>query len=87
MPATSHPLNQNPSLETTAKSDSRDTMAGKRVLVTGATGLLGRRVSLAFSTHGWGVVGTGFSRADGESVRRVDLRDAAQVEKVLADTR
>lgn len=57
------------------------------VLVTGATGLLGRQVVRAFERNQWHVKGTGLSRADGQSVLKVDLADAAQVEKTLDETK
>ena len=57
------------------------------VLVTGATGLLGRQVVRAFERNQWHVKGTGLSRADGQSVLKVDLADAAQVEKALGETK
>lgn len=57
------------------------------VLVTGATGLLGRQVVRAFERNQWHVKGTGLSRADGQSVLKVDLADAAQVEKALDETK
>lgn len=62
-------------------------MAAKTVLVTGATGLLGRQVVRAFQAADWTVKGTGFSRADGVTVHKVDLADAAQVEKALDETK
>ncbi|ORY71085.1 uncharacterized protein BCR38DRAFT_415902 [Pseudomassariella vexata] len=58
-------------------------MSQNAVLVTGATGLLGRQVVRAFERESWTVKGTGFSRADGNSILKVDLADAAEVEKVL----
>ncbi|KAK9426530.1 hypothetical protein SUNI508_00057 [Seiridium unicorne] len=58
-------------------------MAGKTVLVTGATGLLGRQVVKGFERKGWDVKGTGFSRADGVSILKVDLGNASEVEKTL----
>eukprot|EP00929_Paragymnodinium_shiwhaense_P057998 TRINITY_DN29052_c0_g1_i1.p1 TRINITY_DN29052_c0_g1~~TRINITY_DN29052_c0_g1_i1.p1 ORF type:complete len:757 (-),score=67.49 TRINITY_DN29052_c0_g1_i1:237-2453(-) len=42
---------------------------GSRVLVTGATGLLGRQVMRALEARGWSVRGLGFSRATGNIVR------------------
>ncbi|KAF3349120.1 hypothetical protein VD0002_g9437 [Verticillium dahliae] len=61
-------------------------MGPRTALVTGATGLLGRQVVKAFETHEWNVKGTGFSRADNVSVFKVDLGDAAEVQKVIDDT-
>ncbi|KAF3000580.1 hypothetical protein E8E14_006671 [Neopestalotiopsis sp. 37M] len=58
-------------------------MSGKTVLVTGATGLLGRQVVRAFERKDWTVKGTGYSRADGTSILKVDLGSASEVEKTL----
>ncbi len=60
--------------------------SNKTVLVTGATGLLGRQVAAAFERKNWTVKGTGYSRADGVSVLKVDLEDASAVEKTLENT-
>ncbi|KAL2262822.1 hypothetical protein VTK26DRAFT_9343 [Humicola hyalothermophila] len=60
-------------------------MASRTALVTGATGLLGRQVVKAFASHDWSVKGTGFSRADGSSILKVDLSNTAEIEKVLND--
>lgn len=62
-------------------------MSDKRVLVTGASGLLGRQVVRAFDLDGWTVTGTAFSRADGKTLRKVDLEDGAAVAAVLDDVR
>ena len=56
----------------------------KKVLVTGASGLLGREVLRSFTEAGWKVLGLAYSRAKGE-LRKVDLCDANQVESVLDD--
>lgn len=58
-------------------------MAHGTVLVTGATGLLGRQVAKAFGRRDWTAKGTGYSRADGLAVLKVDLASAAEVEKAL----
>ncbi|KAI0016972.1 hypothetical protein F4780DRAFT_757075 [Xylariomycetidae sp. FL0641] len=58
-------------------------MPGKTALVTGATGLLGRQVVRAFDDQSWSVTGTGFSRADGQSILKVDLGNAPEVEATL----
>jgi NAD(P)-dependent dehydrogenase (short-subunit alcohol dehydrogenase family) len=58
-------------------------MSSKTALVTGATGLLGRQVVKAFASRNWTVKGTGFSRADGSSILRVDLASGVEIEKVL----
>jgi len=50
----------------------RDGVDGVAVLVTGATGLLGREVLREFEERGWDVYGTGFSRATGR-IHKCDL--------------
>ncbi|PNP39406.1 hypothetical protein TGAMA5MH_08826 [Trichoderma gamsii] len=64
-------------------------MAERTVLVTGATGLLGREVVSAFKLlhSGWAVKGTGYSRADGVDILKVDLESAEDVAKTLDETR
>lgn len=58
-------------------------MGSKTALVTGGTGLLGRQVVKAFAFHDWSVKGTGFSRADGTSILKVDLANSAEIERAL----
>jgi NAD(P)-dependent dehydrogenase (short-subunit alcohol dehydrogenase family) len=41
-------------------------MIAKRVLITGASGLLGRQLALEFAESGWEVLGLAFSRATGK---------------------
>jgi len=62
-------------------------MTEKTALITGATGLLGRQVFKAFQRDDWSVKGTGFSRADGHSILKLNLENAEEVEKALDDTR
>ena len=62
-------------------------MSEKTALVTGATGLLGRQVVRAFERRQWRVKGTGYSRADGAQVLRVDLGSAAEVERALDEVK
>lgn len=62
-------------------------MAQKTVLITGATGLLGREVVECFQMKGWNVKGTGYSRADGIDILKVDLNDEAQVSKTLDEVK
>ncbi|KAH9904688.1 hypothetical protein F4778DRAFT_779874 [Xylariomycetidae sp. FL2044] len=58
-------------------------MAEKTALITGATGLLGRQVVRAFERQHWNVKGTGYSRADGSQVLKVDLANASEVQAAL----
>lgn len=58
-------------------------MAEKTALITGATGLLGRQVLRAFARRDWTAKGTGFSRADGATILKVDLASLEEVEKAL----
>ncbi|KAG5931886.1 hypothetical protein E4U53_001558 [Claviceps sorghi] len=68
-------------------------MAGspsRTALVTGATGLLGREITNAFRrSPGWTVKGTGYSRADGIDVLRVNLENdnTAELDRLLDETR
>ena len=59
----------------------------QRVLVTGATGLLGREVVKAFESAGWDALGTGFSRASPPKIPKLDIQDEREVEKVLDETK
>lgn len=58
-------------------------MIDNKVLVTGATGLLGRQVLKVFTRKDWEAKGTGFSRADGASILKVDLASTAEIAKTL----
>lgn len=62
-------------------------MGSRTALVTGATGLLGRQVTKAFADSHWDVKGTGYSRADGKSILKVDLGNAAEIEKALEEVK
>lgn len=57
-------------------------MNGRKVLITGASGLLGREVLKCFEAGNWQVLGLAYSRAAG-NLQKVDLNDASQVEAVL----
>jgi len=59
----------------------------KTALITGATGLLGRQVVKTFAGRGWSVKGTGFSRADGKEILKVDLADPEHVENTLDEVK
>ena len=59
----------------------------KSVLITGATGLLGRQVVIAFEREGWTVTGTGYSRAKPPSILKVDLESEAEIAKILDEVK
>ena len=55
----------------------------RRVLITGASGLLGRALYREFRRTGdWQVLGLAFSRAGGE-LKAVDLKDKTTVNQVV----
>lgn len=56
----------------------------KTVLITGATGLLGRQVVKAFSRAGWEVKGTGFSRAS-LPLLKLDLNSQPDITTALEE--
>ncbi|KAF4511076.1 hypothetical protein G6O67_002909 [Ophiocordyceps sinensis] len=62
-------------------------MTRRTVLVTGATGLLGREVAKTFRLGGWHVKAAGYSRADGVDVLRVDVRSEDELAKVLDENK
>ncbi|KAF3932683.1 hypothetical protein ABW19_dt0202740 [Dactylella cylindrospora] len=57
----------------------------KKVIVTGATGLLGRQVVKTFKEAGWEVTGTGFTRANPPQILKVDLSSEEEVGTLLDD--
>ena len=59
-------------------------MAGRKVLVTGASGLLGREIVKHFRNDGWDVLGLAYSRIQNGLVK-VDLKDPSQVKQVFND--
>ena len=58
----------------------------RTALVTGATGLLGRQVLLAFQRAGWEAVGTGFSRSS-PSIRKLDLGNHSAISTLLDEVK
>lgn len=60
---------------------------GRRVLITGASGLLGREILRVFQENRWIVRGLAYSRADGSSTVKCDLFDAAAVKEQFASFR
>ena len=58
----------------------------KTAVITGASGLLGRKVVEAFQRAGWNTVGTGLSRAI-HPIVKVDLFDQEAIERILEEAR
>lgn len=52
------------------------------MLVTGASGLLGRAIKREFDSEGWNCVGTAFSRT-GPGLVKVDLREKDSVDRLI----
>ena len=57
------------------------------MLVTGATGSLGRRVHERARTAGWSTIGTCFASPAGSADLRLDIRDRAAVDAAVCDLR
>ncbi|ORY49300.1 NAD-P-binding protein [Leucosporidium creatinivorum] len=57
-----------------------------RVLITGASGMLGRAVYAAFNAAGHNVKGTAFTRAEGDLVK-IDLQDKKALDELLKEFR
>ena len=58
-------------------------MQHNQVLVTGASGLLGREVAKLFARSNYKVAKTAHSRADGVDILKLDLGDSSSVKQVL----
>lgn len=60
-------------------------MSSNRVLITGASGLLGRAILKEFEqSDRWDALGLAYSRAKG-SLKKVDITDPAQVRAVIKE--
>ncbi|KAK4697013.1 S-adenosylmethionine synthetase, partial [Lecanoromycetidae sp. Uapishka_2] len=59
----------------------------RTVLITGATGLLGRQVLLAFERAGWNAVGTAFTRPNPPAILKVDLSKPVEISSVLQEVK
>lgn len=59
----------------------------KTVLITGATGLLGRQVVKSFERRSWSVIGTGFTRAKPPSILKLDLGSEEDLAKTLGEVK
>lgn len=56
----------------------------KKVVITGASGLLGRELYRHFIDRGWQCLGLAYSRCRGDLVK-VDLRNKEEMKKILVD--
>ncbi|XP_076026625.1 methionine adenosyltransferase 2 subunit beta isoform X2 [Genypterus blacodes] len=65
-------------------TDAEEEVCTPRVLVTGATGLLGRAVCKEFQKHNWLVLGTGYRRAR-PRLLRCDITDEDAVKTLIQD--
>jgi nucleoside-diphosphate-sugar epimerase len=58
------------------------------VLVTGATGLLGREVLRTFQREsGWKAIGQGLTRAAPPAILKADLQNADEIEELLDEVK
>ncbi|KAF1363702.1 NAD(P)-binding protein [Lizonia empirigonia] len=69
------------SADTTAKIDAPT----RTVLVTGASGLLGRQVQRQFARAGWKAVGTGLNRINPPDVVKLNILNSKDIENALDD--
>ncbi|KAF2871298.1 hypothetical protein BDV95DRAFT_607555 [Massariosphaeria phaeospora] len=60
---------------------------GNTVLVTGASGLLGRQVQRVFHLDGWTAIGTGLNRINPPEVIKLDILDPKGIERVLDEVK
>ncbi|KAF2125446.1 NAD(P)-binding protein [Dothidotthia symphoricarpi CBS 119687] len=59
----------------------------KTVLITGASGLLGRQVQKQFFLDGWRSIGTGLTRINPPEVIKLDILDPKEIEQVLDEVK
>ena len=55
-----------------------------KVLITGASGLLGREVTKTFQAASWDVLGLAYTRTS-DKLKKVDLKDADAVTGVIQE--
>jgi len=66
--------------------EPKNSMVSK-VIVTGASGLLGKAVVKAFQGTDWEVHGIGFSRAEQNDLRKCDLKDETAMRSLLQEVK
>lgn len=57
----------------------------KTVLVTGASGLLGRAILKSFELNGWTAIGTGLTRSSPPRIRKLDVTDFKALEDLVEE--
>jgi S-adenosylmethionine synthetase len=55
----------------------------RTVLVTGASGLLGRAILKSFEENGWTAIGTGLTRSSPPRIRKLDVTDFTALEQLV----
>ncbi|KAF1954143.1 NAD(P)-binding protein [Byssothecium circinans] len=60
---------------------------GKTVLVTGASGLLGKQVRNTFEIDSWKAIGTGLNRIDPPEIIKLNILDTKEAERVLDEVK
>ncbi|KAF3038595.1 hypothetical protein E8E11_004632 [Didymella keratinophila] len=71
------------SADTTAKVDAPT----RTVLVTGASGLLGRQVQQQFARAGWKAIGTGLHRLNPPDIVKLNILNRADIDALLDDVK
>lgn len=61
-----------------------DVLKMERVMVTGASGLLGRQIVRELHSASWDVLGIAYQRV-GERMKRVDLCEETELRKAIQD--
>lgn len=79
-------MNSTPTDSFSSTSHSPSDMSST-VLVTGATGLLGRQVFNTFKHSGCLTVGQGFSRAAPPTILKADLEKKEDIKQILDDVK
>ncbi|KAF2179851.1 NAD(P)-binding protein [Zopfia rhizophila CBS 207.26] len=59
----------------------------KTVLVTGASGLLGRQVQKTFQLDSWNTIGTALTRVNPPNVIKLNILDGKEIERVLDEVK
>ncbi|CAF5082624.1 unnamed protein product, partial [Rotaria magnacalcarata] len=59
----------------------------KTVLITGASGVLGRQVANRFTNAGWNVTGLAYSRANKNHLVHCDLTNTNETDAIIRDVK